>query len=398
MKTTYPDVLVIGLGAMGSATVFQLAKLGVKVIGVDQYTPPHPYGSTHGETRITREAIGEGAQFVPLAMRSHQLWREIEAQTGLTLLTTCGGLIIARADRPSRLHEQNDFLGNTIRTAEAFGIRHERLDSSEIASRFPQFVLHGNECGYFEPGAGYLAPEACVRAQLSLATRHGADLHFGETVRSVTHVRGQTIVGTDRSRYTPGVTIVSAGPWVPQLLPTLAYSLTVRRQVLYWFERELALRNSYSYIPRDFPIFIWHWGVGAEDVFYGFPQMDGAATIKVATEQHTSATTPETVRRDVAEVEITTMHARHIEGKLRGIGARCTKALTCLYTNAPGARFIVDRLPEAPDTIVVSACSGHGFKHSAALGEAVATMAASGGTPAVLQPFALVAPTMRTAR
>ena len=398
MKTEHPDVLVIGLGAMGSATAYQLAKLGVKVIGVDQYTPPHPHGSTHGETRITREAIGEGAQFVPLAMRSHQLWREIEAQTGQTLLTTCGGLIIARADQPSRLHEQSDFLGNTIRAAEAFGIPHERLNANEIAARFPQFVLQGDECGYFEPGAGYLEPEACVRTQLSLATQHGADLRFGEKVRSVVHMGRQTIVKTDCTRYAPRITIVSVGPWAPQLLPTLAESLTVRRQVLYWFERDSSRQEPFSYLPRDFPVFIWHWGDGPDDVFYGFPQLAGATTIKVATEQHTATTTPETVRRDVAEVEIATMHARHIEGKLRGIGARCAKAVTCLYTNAADANFIVDRLPEAPDTIVVSACSGHGFKHSAALGEAVATMAASGGTPAVLQPFALVAPAMRTAR
>lgn len=396
MKTERPDFLVIGLGAMGSATVYQLAILGVKVIGVDQYMPPHPHGSTHGETRITREAIGEGAQFVPLAMRSHQLWREIEAQTGQTLLTTCGGLIIARADRPSRLHEQNDFLGNTIRAAEAFGIPHERLNANEIAARFPQFVLQGDECGYFEPGAGYLEPEACVHAQLSLATQHGADLRFGETVRSVTHSNGHTIVATDYTRYTPGVTIVTAGPWAPQLLPALASLLTVRRQVLYWFERDTAHQETSSYLPRDFPVFIWHWGDGPDGVFYGFPELHGAATIKVATEQHTSMTTPETVRRDVAEIEIVTMHARHIEGKLRGIGARCVKAVTCLYTEAPGANFIIDHLPGAPDTLVVSACSGHGFKHSAAIGEAMAIMATTGEAPAVLRPFTLVSPPLRT--
>lgn len=395
MKTEHPDVLVIGLGAMGSATVYQLAKLGVKVIGVDQYTPPHPHGSTYGETRITREAIGEGEQFVPLAMRSHQLWREIEAQSGNTLLTACGGLIIARVGQASRLHEQSDFLGNTIRAAETFGIPHERLNANEIAARFPQFVLQGDECGYLEPGAGYLVPEACVRAQLSLATQHGADLRFGEKVRGVARVGRRTIVETDCTRYAPGVTIVSAGPWAPQLLPAVAESLTVRRQVLYWFERNGTRADSYSYLSRDFPIFIWHWGEAADDVFYGFPQMDGATAIKVATEQHTSSTAPDTVRRDVTEVEIATMHARHIEGKLRGIGTSCTKALTCLYTNAPGANFIIDRLPEAPDTIVVSACSGHGFKHSAAIGEAVAIMATTGGAPAVLQPFALVCPLRR---
>jgi sarcosine oxidase len=393
MKTEHPDVLVIGLGAMGSATVYQLAKRGVNVVGIDQFTPPHAHGSTHGETRITRQAIGEGTQFVPLAIRSHQLWREMEVATGESLFTACGGLIIARKGLASRMHEQSDFLGNTMRAAAAYGIAHECLDASEIAARYPQFVLQGDESGYFEPGAGYLAPEACIRSQLALATARGADLQFGETVRNIARVQGQTIIETDRTRFAPSTTIVCAGPWLPELLPWTAPSLTVRRQVLYWFERDatsLAAHAKYfSYQPKDFPIFIWHWGDGADDVFYGFPEIADAGAIKVATEQHAVSTTPRSVMREVAEEEVIAMHDRHIAGKLRGIGAHCIKALTCLYTDAAGANFIIDRLPEAPDTIVVSACSGHGFKHSAAIGEAVAAMAVDVETPPVLRPFAM---------
>ena len=392
MKTEHPEVLVIGLGAMGSATVYQLAKLGVKVLGIDQYTPPHIHGSTHGETRITREAIGEGAQFVPLARRSHQLWREIEAQTAQTLFTACGGLILAREGQRSQLHAQSDFLGNTIRAAEAFGISHQRLNANEIAARFPQFVLKGDECGYFEPGAGYLSPEACVRAQLSLAIEHGADLRCGEKVHRVANVEGRTIVETDRARYAAGTTIVAAGPWMLQLLPTFAKKLTVRRQVLYWFERTMPLDVACSYLPQDFPVFIWHWGDGADDVFYGFPQIDASGTIKVATEQHVSSTTPDVVERDIKEAEIAAMYATHISGKLRGVGPHSVKATTCLYTDTADANFIIGRLPTAQDTIVISACSGHGFKHSAAIGEAVAQMAAAGGTPAMLQPFSVMPP------
>ena len=387
MKTEHPDILVIGLGAMGAAISYQLAKRGVRVVGVDQFAPPHVHGSTHGETRITREAIGEGMQFVPLAMRSHQLWRKMESETGRTLFTACGGVVIARVGGVSRLHEQQDFLGNTFRAAEAYAIPHQRLDANDIAVRFPQFVLRGDECGYFEPGAGYLAPEACVSAQLSLASQHGADLRVGETVRSVLRVNDKTIIETDCARYAAGVTIVAAGAWTPQLLPALATTLTVRRQVLYWFARDASL--SHHYQPRDFPVFIWHWGGGADDVFYGFPQIDDSNAIKVACEQNETATTPQTMQRAVLKTEIDAMYTRHLAGKLRGIGARCVDAVPCLYTNAPGANFIIDRLPDATDTIVVSACSGHGFKHSAAIGEAVALMAVSGETPKVLQPFAL---------
>ncbi len=401
LKTVTPEVLVIGLGAMGSAIAYQLAQRGVKVLGIDQFTPPHAYGSTHGETRITREAIGEGLQFVPLAMRSHQLWREIEQELVFeighkkneSLLTTCGGLVMAREGRASHMHHQRDFLGNTFRAAEAFNIAHERLQVDEIEKRFPQFILRGDETAYFEPGAGYLAPEACVRSQLALAARHGADLQYGETVRRVTIVNGKTIVDTDRARYSPGITIVAAGPWVPQLLPSITTSLQVRRQVLYWFARDVSgtpvPSSMPSYQTGKFPIFIWHWASGVDDVFYGFPQFDGSSAIKLASEQVEQSTTPDSVNREVSVSEISAMYETHIAGRLRGISARCTKAVTCLYTNAPLANFIIDRHPNAADTIVVSACSGHGFKHSAAIGEAVAMMAMSGATPKVLKPFAM---------
>ncbi|MEQ1517153.1 MAG: N-methyl-L-tryptophan oxidase [Usitatibacteraceae bacterium] len=389
MQTENPDVLVIGLGAMGAATIYQLAKRGVNVVGIDQYTPPHVHGSTHGETRITRQATGEGLQFVPLAMRSHQLWREIEDETGAELYNACGGLILVREGRESRMHEQRDFLGTTLNAAETFNIPHERLAAADIVARFPQFVLQGDERAYFEPTAGYLAPEACVRAQLALAKQRGAEMHFGETVRSIVHANGKSTVETDRARYTPGVTIVAAGAWVPQLLPALATTLTVRRQVLFWFARDATGSRALSYKPDAFPIFIWHWGGGDDEVFYGFPEIDASGAIKLATEQIDADTTPQTVRRDVSATESAAVHAQHVAGRLRSVSSNCVKSATCLYTNAPAANFMIDRLPDAPDTIVVSACSGHGFKHSAAIGEAVAMMAVDGETPEILLPFKL---------
>ena len=380
-----PEVLVIGLGAMGSATLYQLAKRGVDVVGIDQYAPPHNLGSTHGETRITREAVGEGASFVPLAMRSHVLWREIEHESGTHLFRQCGGLILARAKQQSPMHEQRDFLGNTIKLAGQFGIAHELLDAQAMLSRFPQMLLSGDEVGYFEPGAGYLLPEACVSVQLELAREYGARVHLGERVRSVIPERDGAIIETEQARYTPKITIVCAGPWLPQLLRNEnTVQLCVRRQVLHWFVNRQPRR--YQYAPENFPIFIWHWGCGGNDVFYGFPDVGGG--VKVATEQMIESTTPETVARDVDPAESAAMFATHVSGRLRGITAPAVNAATCLYTNAPGANFLIDRLPDSPNVIVVSACSGHGFKHSAAIGEAVAEMAITNATPKVLLPFA----------
>lgn len=383
----HPDVLVVGLGAMGSATVYQLARRGATVVGIDQFSPPHDLGSTHGETRITRQAIGEGEQFVPLALRSHQIWRELERATGRALLNQCGGLIVARGGHPSHMHEQSDFLGNTIRAARTFGIAHEVLGALAIAERFPQLMLTGDETAYYEPGAGFLLPESCVSAQFDLAVRHGATLNTHERVLAIRNERGRTVVDTARGTYSPGTTIVSAGAWLPALLPRISTALVVRRQVLYWFE----VTADADYAVDQFPIFIWHWGSGPDDVFYGFPQVGAAAglrAIKLATEQCDSATTPESVDRSVALEEMTAMFDRHIHGRMRGVTARCVKASTCLYTSAPRADFVIDRLPESPDLIVISACSGHGFKHSAAIGEAVAAMVQSGETPDVLRPFA----------
>jgi sarcosine oxidase len=379
-----PDVLVIGLGAMGSATLYQLAKRGVNVLGIDQYSPPHAFGSTHGESRITREAVGEGAAFVPLAMRSHVLWREIEREAGVNLLNQCGGLILARADGDSHMHAQRDFLGNTIRLALQFCIAHEVLSAGEIQSRYPQLQLTGDETGYFEPGAGFLLPEACVQAQLHLARTLGADVNVGERVQAIILEGKRAIVDTDLARYAPDITIVCAGPWLPELLAEkISHPLVVRRQTLHWFGAE----NPRDYAAERFPIFIWHWGSNEDDVFYGIPDL--GTGVKIASEQTVESTTPEAVVREVDPVESTLLHARHIAGRLRGITNHVVKTATCLYTNTPDANFLIDRLPNAHGVIVVSACSGHGFKHSAAIGEAVAEMTIAGAAPAVLRPFAI---------
>jgi sarcosine oxidase len=387
LQTETPDALVIGLGAMGAATALNLVKAGLNVVGLDQFAPPHSMGSTHGETRITRQAIGEGEQFVPLALRSHQLWREFEAETGATLFNACGGLIMTRGGQMSRLHDQQDFLGNTIRAAQRFGIAHECWNAMDIAERYPQFVLQGDEIAYFEPGAGYVSPEACVKAQLQLAARHGATLRLNEKVTSISHEAGRTIVTTDRARYSAGATIVAAGAWIGNLIPPLAAKLIVRRQVLHWF----GLDGTVSYASEEMPIFITQWGDAEDAVFYGFPRTGQHAAIKVATEQRLADTTAESVDRNVPTAEAAAMHARHVAGRLRGVSATPVKSAACLYTNAPNANFIIDRLPEANDTIVISACSGHGFKHSAAIGEAVAQMVAQNATPKILQPFSFAA-------
>jgi sarcosine oxidase len=375
------DVVIVGLGAMGSAVAFQLAKAGARVLGIDRFAPPHAHGSTHGDSRITRLAVGEGAEYVPLAIRSHELWREIEARTGDELLAVTGGVVLSVPGSRGH-HGADDFLGTTIATARAHGIAHEVLDSAALAERLPPFVLGGDERGMFEPGAGFVRPERAVAAQLQLAREHGADLRTGERVISA----GDGRVVTDAGTYTAGTIVLTAGPWLTELRPELAPAFTVSRQVLHWFALEPGAYEAH----RDLPVFIWITGDGAEEFFYGFPAIDGPdGGLKVASEQFQAATTPAACRRDVTAVQSRQLHARFLARRLPGLRPRTVRARTCLYTTTADSRFAIDAHPDDDNLLVVSACSGHGFKHSAAIGEAVAQLALTGTSAIDLQPFGL---------
>jgi sarcosine oxidase len=365
------DTVVVGLGATGSAALYHLAKQGRRVLGLDRHAPPHVYGSTHGDTRITRLAIGEGAHYTPLALRSHELWRELERESGERLLTTHGGLVISSAARSSSVHVEN-FFANTVAAAREYGIAHELLDAREIRRRFPPLIYADDEVGYLEREAGFLRPEACVRAHLALAARRGAELHTNEEVAAFEASPDGVTVTTGRATYAADTVILAAGPWLPELLgPRLARCFAVYRQVLLWFAIEGPIE---PFLPERFPVFIWEVQARTQGI-YGFPALDGAAGgVKVATESFARATTPGEVDRGVRAEEIAATWATHVAPFIAGLGAVCVKAATCLYTTTPDFGFVVDRHPESERIVVASPCSGHGFKHSPAIGEALAAL------------------------
>lgn len=371
------DVLVLGLGAMGSAAAYQLAKRGARVLGIDQFAPPHTLGSSHGDTRITRLAIGEGAHYSPLAMRSHEIWREIEGETGAALMVQTGGLMISSPARTGRLHVE-DFFANTVAAAKKYGIAHETLDAGGIRRRFPAFAVRDNEIAYYEPQAGYLRPEECVKAQLTLARKHGAVIRIDEKALSFEAARSGVSLTTDKGIYAADKLVIGAGAWLPQLLGAkYAAAFAVRRQLLFWFDVEVPIT---PYLPGNFPVFIWELQ-GAEQAIYGFPAVDGkGGGVKVATQQYASTTTPETVDRGVSTEEARSMHAKYVAGHLPGLSQNYVKAAVCLYTVTPDAEFVIDRHPEFESVIVASPCSGHGFKHSAAIGEVLCDLALDGET------------------
>jgi sarcosine oxidase len=380
------DVVVAGLGAMGSAATYQLAKAGARVLGLDRFEPPHTLGSTHGDTRITRVAVGEGLEYVPLVRRSHELWREIEAESGAEILSRCGGLVIAPPQAAFAMHGTESFLERTVAAAEAHDVEHERLGTAELGERYPQFAVTGDEQGCFEPGAGFVRPEAAVGAQLRLAHERGATLALGERVLGYADHGSHITVRTTTGDVDASTLVVTAGPWLSELVPELSPRLRVLRQVLFWYD----VRDPASYPRlRDSPVYIWCPG-DPDETIYGFPMVDGpSGGAKVAREQYAVETTPDEVDREVTPDEIEEMYERHVRHRLPELSGRCVKAAVCLYTVTPDSRFLIDRLPSAPNVVVASPCSGHGFKHSAAIGECLARLATGADSPIDLSPFAL---------
>lgn len=382
--STY-DVAVVGLGAAGAATLYQLARRGVRAVGIDRFSPPHIYGSTHGDTRITREAIGEGEAYTPLVQRSHAIWRELEAETGQDLLTQCGGLIVEAAGGGAAGHHRHEFLASTIACARRYGIKHELLTAADVARRFPQFGLDGDESAYYEPTAGFVRPERCVEAQLTIAVRLGAEIRRDERVLAVEPSEGGVRVRTDRGIIDAGRVVLAVGAWVRDFVAREQLQFfNVYRQVLSWFELE---SGAVDHTPGAMPVYIW--GLNDGNAFYGFPAIDGTREIKVATEQLDTATSADEAPLDVDPEESQSTYDSVVRTRLPGVSSRCLRAVRCLYTVTPDANFVIDDHPDHPGVLLVSPCSGHGFKHSAGLGEAIAQRITTGASDADLSPFRL---------
>jgi sarcosine oxidase len=381
MRLTH-DVAVVGLGAMGAATLYQLAKRGLSVVGIDRHAPPHAHGSSHGETRITRRAVGEGADFVPLVTRSHIIWGELERATGLSLFVPCGGLVVGRMDGGP-----DGFLRATVEVAERCGIEHSLLDRDAIAARYPQFIgLGSDDIAYFEPGAGFVHPEACIEAQLREAARLDAEIRTGTIAQAIIDEDDRVRVETDSEPIVAAQIIVAAGAWTAGLLGApFDRLLRVTRQSLYWFEPE---DPSLYAIENGFPVFIRAFGAKSDEFSYGFPTPDGSAGVKIATESEDDVVDIADYQAGPAIPDPNAFHRQFVAGRLAGVTPKLIRSLSCVYTSTADGRFIIGPHPRMPRVTVISACSGHGFKHSAGIGELVAERIASAYK---LAPFALPA-------
>ena len=380
------DVIVVGLGAMGSAALYQASVQGAKALGIDRYQPPHTFGSSHGDTRITRAAIGEGEFYVPLVRRSDEIWRELESDSGLTLFHRSGGLIIAPPSTSATFHGEGDFVEASSRVARRHDIAHEIIDAEEIMRRHPMLKPRATDRAYFEPGAGVLRPERCITAQLDQARRAGATIHTGEKVTGYQVDAAGVTVTTEQGTHRADKLILSAGAWMADLVPP-AYRVGMRvcRQVIYWFEAE----DISQFDPTVFPWVIWI-GDTLDEFWSTFPAPPGGVEgVKLVTEQYHTSTHPDAVSREVTAEERDDMYYRLTQPRLAGLRDKLIRAEVCLYTVTPDEHFVIDFHPASERVVIASPCSGHGFKHSAAIGETLAQLALDGETTFDISAFGL---------
>jgi sarcosine oxidase len=377
------DVIVVGLGAMGAAVCHELARRGVAVLGVDAHAPPHGLGSSHGRTRITREAYFEHPLYVPLVQRANELWAELEELTGAVLYRQTGGLMVGP---PAGVLVQG-----ALESARAHGLEHEQLSAAEICRRFPGLLAEPEHVGVFEPRAGILLPEACVRTLLTLARGYGADLRMNTRVESWrTDAGGDVVLRTSSGELRAREIVLAAGPWLNALLAAglvatggsaspLQLPLAVERQVSYWFAPPPGV---HAYRPAQCPIAIWEYADGR--FIYTFPDIGHG--VKVGVHHEGRIVDPDAGDRTVSAGEEARAR-RLLEWCMPDAAQRALDASVCLYTNTPDGHFLLDRHPHHEQLFLLSACSGHGFKFAPAIGEAVADVLLEDGSSFDLRPF-----------
>jgi len=360
------DVIVLGVGGMGSAACFELARRGRRVLGLEQFPPVHARGSSHGQTRIIRTAYYEHPDYVPLVRRAFDRWYELEQLTGRHLLTACACANIGPAD--------GELIAGMRAAASQHRLPVEELTAAEITRRFPAFRFPDGFLAVTESEAGFLYVDECVRAHIDSAVSLGAEVRGEEPAREWKATAGGVEVTTDRGTYRAARLVVTAGAWATKLLADLGVPLVVMRQVPLWFD----VTASAELFRRDrFPVFIADVPGGA---FYGVPAIDRFG-LKVA--RHYGAPelpNPDGVSWDVTPADEPPVRAfldAHVPGKV----GRMTKGQVCMYTLTPDRHFVIDVHPRFPQVAVACGFSGHGFKFAPTVGEILADLAEHGKTP-----------------
>ena len=355
------DVIVLGLGGVGSAAIRHLASRGQRVLGIEQYAPAHDHGSSHGKTRIIRQAYFEHPSYVPLLRRAYELWDQLERESGQRLFVRCGLVEMGPAD--------GVVIPGVIQSATNYGLPIERLTPQQVAERWPGIGGDAEWQAVVETNAGFLRVEDSVLAHLQMAQRAGADCRFG-VIAKAWKVEGSGVtVSTTDGIHRAAHLVLAGGPWSGQLLGSLGIPLQVLRKHMYWFETD-DIRFS---VDAPFPCFFHETANG---FFYGFPSLDSLG-VKVARHSGGQAieqpdVSPTTVELDVSDCRLVQDYVRRY---LPGVSSQVSARAGCYYTTTPDEHFVVDRHPEHSQVTLIAGLSGHGFKFTSALGEVACNLA-----------------------
>jgi sarcosine oxidase len=358
------DAIVLGLGGMGSATLFHLARRGLRVLGLERFDLVHEHGSSHGLTRIIRLAYWEHPTYVSLLRRAYQLWRELEELSGERLLHITGSVDAGPAG--------GSVFEGALKSSELHGLPHEVMDGAELHRRFPGYRLPREMRCLYQPDGGFLLPERCNVAHAALAHTHGAEVHCREPVLQWGATGGRVWVRTTRGRYEAGRLVVCAGPWATRLIPELDGLAVPERQVLAWLQ---PARPEY-FQPDAFPVFNLE---AEEGRYYGFPSFL-VPGFKFGKYHHRGEVVdPDGARREPEPEDEDLLRAFARRYFPDGAGpALMLKA--CLFTNSPDRHFILDRHPDHPEVAIAAGFSGHGYKFCSVIGEIMADLARDGRT------------------
>jgi sarcosine oxidase len=368
------DVIVAGVGAMGSAACWHLAQRGLKVLGLERFDLGHAMGSSHGLTRIIRLAYFEGSHYVPIVKRAHELWAQTGEQAGMKLLHVTGSLDLApKGGGP---------VESSLQSCLDHGLTHEVLEGAEVTRRFPAFQLPDGHIGLWQPDGGFVASEKAIYAHVGLAQSRGAEIRTNEPLLDWTPTaQGGVIVRTERGTYSAGRLVITSGGWIADAVPALKKQVNTVKQAIGWF----TTRRPELFREGAFPVFILSVEEGN---FYGFPLYEHPGFKLGGPHFGREPMDP----RDPDRTPSATQVARIRECLARYIPDAAGEPLTvkgCVYTVSPDEGFIIDTVPSVPQAVFASACSGHGFKFASAIGEILADLSTVGQSPFDLKPFSL---------
>jgi sarcosine oxidase len=359
------EVVVIGVGGMGSATVYHLARRGVRVLGLEQFDIPHELGSSHGITRIFRLAYAEHPNYVPLLRRAHELWRDLENHAGERLLITTGGIDIGP--------DNSTTLKGVLHCCSVHRLAHEVLSSAALRRRFPAYRLRSNMVGVYQADAGFLLPERCIVAHVFAAQEMGAEIHGRERVLSWRRDKNWLRITTNRSSYRARKIVITAGPWARTLVAELRDLAIPERQVLLWTQP----LDPEPFRLGNFPVFNME---APEGRFYGSP-IYAIPGFKLGKYHHRRERleNPDQIDRHCYPEDEKVLR-RAIHRYFPGADGPTMSMRTCMFTNSPDEHFILDVHPQYPQVAVAAAFSGHGFKFCSVVGEIMADLALNGRT------------------